>query len=56
MEQEPGCVNGNNDGGNDGDRDQTFTIKLPIGGYLKNPFGDLNYTGKTNKQNPIIFL
>lgn len=30
--------------------------KLPRGGWLKNPFDELNFKGKTNKQNPIRFL
>lgn len=28
-------------------------LKLPRGGWLKNPFEDISYTGRTDAQNPI---
>lgn len=31
-------------------------IKLPRGGWLKDPFEDIHFKGKTDKQNPIRFL
>lgn len=32
------------------------SVRLPRGGWLQNPFQDLTYTDKTDKQNPIRFL
>ncbi|KMQ85854.1 ap2 erf domain-containing protein [Lasius niger] len=37
--------------------DGAFTnAKLPKGGWLKNPFDDLRFTGRNDPQNPIKFL
>lgn len=31
-------------------------IRLPRGGWLKNPFDDLKFTGKSNSTNPVRFI
>lgn len=37
-------------------KNATINAKLPRGGWLKNPFEEIRFFGRTDKQNPIRFL
>lgn len=47
----------NNTSDSDSDESTQVTqIRLPRGGWLKNPFDDIKFTGKTDSTNPVRFL
>jgi len=49
-------VTGNRDRNNSASNEVPIYARLPRGGWIKNPFEDLSFRGKSDKQNPIRFL
>lgn len=49
-------VNGDHDRNENANNNTPIYARLPRGGWIKNPFEDISFHGKSDRQNPIRFL